>query len=148
MENNDANEYEIMRKIQGKIHDLYYDSDRHWEGLARLYDVLGNPSIFYKLDWKVINSTELVCSRCGKWGRLKEKTTIVKRKYKYRKLYVYHSIYHSLIDLKSSQPGIAREWCYLNEKELASPVVTKTFQRCSRAANIRKWFYKSVVLPE
>jgi hypothetical protein len=38
-------------------------------------------------------SRVLTCPHCGKEGMLAFKTLIVKRKYKYRKMYVYHRAY-------------------------------------------------------
>lgn len=56
----------------------------------------------------------LTCPRCGKSGTLTQKTTVSKKKYKYKKWYFYHVSYPSPNERRNRK----QKWCYLNKKQL------------------------------
>ncbi len=49
-------------------------------------------SIFVKIASKAKIMRKMVCPHCGKIGLLSEKTTVSKKRYSYKKRYVYHRI--------------------------------------------------------
>jgi hypothetical protein len=139
LENDDFSYYEIERRIE----DLFPSSEFNLSFPNR-FDVLGVPSIFYKLAEKIRRSSRLICPHCGKEGRLMTKLSIVKGKYRYRKLYVYHETYL----FKKPLGRRVQKWCYLNIKDLKNRAIIETLERWRYASNIRKWFYKSLIVPK
>jgi predicted RNA-binding Zn-ribbon protein involved in translation (DUF1610 family) len=66
--------------------------------------------------WRIKSIT---CPRCGKKGILTQKTTISKRKYKYKKWYVYHDER----PFPKKQKIRKQRWCYLNKNHLKSTLI-------------------------
>jgi transposase-like protein len=58
-------------------------------------------------------SNNLTCPICGKSGSLTKKVTVSKKKYRYKRWYVYHEI--------PAYPNRKQKWCYLNKKHLEEP---------------------------
>lgn len=123
-------------KWHERLH-AYFD---YWEW----QEIFGIPSIFYKIDQKLDRAKELICPRCGKKGILMQKTTVSKKRYKYRKWYVYHQ----RIPIPTKTSLRIQKWCYLNKNQLKRPSVEQTLEALKRAKNIKRYFYRSLYLPE
>jgi hypothetical protein len=88
----------------------------------------------YKI-WKAISSAEqLKCPRCGKEGKLMQKTTISKQKYKYKKWYVYHEV-----NPFPKKPKFRKQqWCYLNKNLLNTPFIKKRIDTIETSPKLLK----------
>jgi hypothetical protein len=135
----DSSFYEIKRRIENMFPNSGFNLS-----FPSHFEVLGIPSIFYKLDMKIRECSKLVCPHCGKEGMLMTKLSIVKRKYRYRKLYVYHEAYL----FKKPISRRVQKWCYINNNDLTNSVIIEALERWRHASNIRKWFYKSLIVPK
>jgi DNA-directed RNA polymerase subunit RPC12/RpoP len=113
----------------------YFDDWEWWE-------IFGFPPIFWKIDRKIDRTKELVCPRCGEKGILKPKTTVSKKKYKYRKWYVYHE----RIPIPTRTSLRIQKWCYLNKNQLQSRSIQDTLKATERAKDIERYFYQSIRL--
>ena len=108
------------------------------------WEIFGAPTIFWKINRKIDRAKELVCPRCGKRGILMQKTTVSKKKYKYRKWYVYHE----RIPIPAKTSLRIQKWCYLNKKQLQSRSIQDTLKATKRAQDIDRYFYQSIRLPQ
>jgi DNA-directed RNA polymerase subunit RPC12/RpoP len=106
-------------------------------------EIFGIPSIFYKIDRKIDHAKQLTCPRCGKKGVLMQKTTVSKKKYKYKKWYVYHE----KIPVPSKTSLRIQKWCYLNKNQMRESSVKYSLKAMKRARDIARYFYESIYLP-
>jgi DNA-directed RNA polymerase subunit RPC12/RpoP len=111
-------------------------------GPYEYFDVFGVPTIFWKISRKIDRAKELVCPRCGKKGVLMWKTTISKKIYKYRKLYVYHE----RIPFSHKTSIRIQKWCYLNKNQLKNPSIQNTIKATRRARDIERYFFECISL--
>ena len=81
---------------------------------------------------KHILAQQLTCPRCGKNGKLMQKTTISKGKYRYKKWYVYHVTYPNVEKPKYRK----QKWCYLNEKQLGEKTVKDKIREIEYCSNL------------
>jgi ribosomal protein S27AE len=130
-------------QIRERLELFYLRRENYYEGYALWVGVFGVPSIFYKIDNMVRHARELICPHCGEKGILAEKDTVSKRRYRYRKLYVYHET-RPLPAITSLR---TQKWCYLNEADLNNSLIQKRIQDWVRALNIEKHFYRCLILP-
>lgn len=73
-----------------------------------------------------------------------QKTTVSKKKYKYKKWYVYHE----KIPVPSKTSLRIQKWCYLNKNQMRAPSVKYTLKAIKRAKDIARYFYESIHLPD
>ena len=104
---------------------------RYWEE-ERLFKV---HSLFSKIWKKEDQIRELTCPRCGKKGKLMLKTTISKKKYSYRKWYVYHERFP--IPFKTSLR--IQKWCYLNRNQLGNSLIQDKIRASGHVRAVREW---------
>ena len=119
------------------IHALF-----EYYGPYEYFEVFGVPTIFWKIDRKIDRAKELVCPRCGKKGVLMWKTTISKKIYKYKKLYVYHEI----IPVSHKTSIRIQKWCYLNKNQLKNPSILNTIKAMKHVRDIERYFFKCIRL--
>jgi len=120
---------------QEEIRDEFYF---HF-GKIEYSEIFGIPTIFYKLQQKIVSAKALRCPRCGNNGVLMHKRTVSNGKYRYRKLYVYHETYDvtgRFLFTKRFQ-----KWCYLNRNQLEDPIIKNTLKSMKRARDIERCFY-------
>jgi len=79
-----------------------------------------------------IHAQRLTCPRCKKDGKLMQKTTISKGKYKYKKWYVYHVSYPN-----PKKPRYRKQkWCYLNKEQLDEKTVKERIQKIKHCSKL------------
>jgi len=126
-------------QIRGTLFQFYFKRG----GYTLYFDIFGLPTLFYKIEEKVRHARELICPHCGEKGIFLQKTTVSKRKYRYKKLYVYHET--TPIPTKTSLRN--QKWCYLNENDLNDPAIQKRLQQWVHAQHVEEYFYKCLRLP-
>ncbi len=109
-------------------------------GPFEYFEIFGGPTIFYKIDQKIDDARKLACPRCGKRGVLMWKTTISKKRYKYKKLYIYHE--RTPVPSKTSIR--IQKWCYLNKNQLKNRSIQNTIKAMKHARDIERCFYKCI----
>jgi hypothetical protein len=106
-------------------------NEDYWEKYWERERVFGVPSIFWKIWKKKDRARELKCPRCGKKGQLMQKTTISKKKYKYKKWYVFHA--------RPFETSVRiPKWCYLNKNHLKKPSIQDKIKATKHAIDIER----------
>lgn len=136
MEKASLDKNEIFRKVA----DYYFSQNLP----GRYFNVFDTPSsIFFKIEGMVRRARSLRCPHCGKTGILMVKTTVTKKKYRYRKLYVYHET----IPVPSRTSLRRQRWCYLNKDDLNDSTVRMSLQKWNHAQDVENFLYRCIVLP-
>ena len=103
-------------------------------------EVFGEYSLIWKIRNKISQPKEIVCPRCGKKGRLMQKTTVSKKIYKYRKWYVYHERIPN-----PSKPSLKiQSWCYLNRNQLENPTIRDRIKSIEHMEEVKRCLYECI----
>jgi len=103
-------------------------------------EIFGVPSLYWKIWNKISRFKEIVCPRCGKKGRLMQKTTISKKIYKYRKWYVYHESF----PIPSKTSIKIQSWCYLNKNQLENPPIRGRIKAIKHMEEVERCLYECI----
>ncbi len=96
--------------------------------------------VFGKIADRYLSAKELACPSCGKTGKLMQKTTVSKKKYRYKKWYVYHE------EISISPKGSRRiqKWCYLNKNQLKNPFIQDKLKTMKHATHVDRYLLRSI----